>query len=163
MHNGTPGELIFADPDDGMFSEIATVAVLYGASVAKSGEEGEVSRKKLSGLINRENWKSIPKAKSTRHGQINQQLHRTPTGGRSNSARPRSIATVGRIPGWQHTGPTIRQAHNLKVTNSNPVPRNHLDLRNPGPSGRGFRFEGNRQNPGEMALDVNPQNRRPRA
>lgn len=62
MHNGTPGELIFADPDDGMFSEIATVAVLYGASVAESGEEGEVSRKKLSGLINRENWKSIPKA-----------------------------------------------------------------------------------------------------
>ncbi|WP_349510059.1 MULTISPECIES: hypothetical protein [unclassified Bradyrhizobium] len=30
-------------------------------------------------------------------------------------------------------------------------------MRNPGPSGRGFRFEGNRQNPGKIAPDVNLQ------
>jgi len=36
-------------------------------------------------------------------------------------------------------------------------PRNHLNLRNPGPSGRGFRFEGNCQDSGEIAPDVDLQ------
>jgi len=36
-------------------------------------------------------------------------------------------------------------------------PRNHPNLRNSGPSGRGFRFEGNRQDSGEVAPNVDLQ------
>jgi hypothetical protein len=38
------------------------------------------------------------------------------------------------------------------ITNALACPRNHLNLRNPGPSGRGFRFEGNRQDSGWTIL-----------
>ena len=54
--------------------------------------------------------------------------------------------------GW--SSPVARQAHNLKAAGSNPAPATSVNCRALGPKGRGLFFLAERQNPGELADEL---------
>jgi hypothetical protein len=78
---------------DAQMSRAVSIAFEAARSVAETSDEGDPSlaQKAVRTYQHGRTGKLYRRQIATHHGQINQRLHRAPTGSRSGSARPRCI------------------------------------------------------------------------